>query len=409
VNYFSSKSRSAPAWLGSTRQLLPATVACALLGSLVTAPAQTKLSSSQVRSEVSRLSANDQRQDLRLYSLEKDVDYLQRKGAYSPRGPSSISAKAPVETLPTATTYTVRPGDTVWRIAMNHRVSPGEIIQLNGLKSDTVTTGQTLKIPAKGAIQPPPSVAVSTSTKSNSPSTPKSSPGGSHTIQSGETFSQIAQKYGLSQTALKQANPKVNPNVIIVGAKLNLPSGTTAKTTAPISTPTPSNATPPVATTSDTQRHTVRSGDTLSSIASTYRVSTASIQRSNTLANPDRLKIGQIITIPSGTPQAQPALSTAATPAATPAANTTPAYPTTPLTNTPSPALNPKISPGPAPQANPRGVLSYRVHSTDTLESIASTFGTTPDKIRELNRKPANSKVTTDEEILVPAMAAVSL
>ncbi len=404
MNYFSSKSRSAPAWLGSTRHLLPATVACALLGSLVTAPAQTKLSSSQVRSEVSRLSANDQRQDLRLYSLEKDVDYLQRKGAYSPRGPSSISAKAPVETLPSATTYTVRPGDTVWRIAMNHRVSPGEIIQLNGLKSDTVTTGQTLKIPAKGAIQPPPSVAVSTSTKSNSPSTPKSSPGGSHTIQSGETFSQIAQKYGLSQTSLKQANPKVNPNVIVVGAKLNLPSGTTAKTTPPVSTPTPSNATPPVATTSDTQRHTVRSGDTLSSIASTYRVSTASIQRSNTLVNPDRLKIGQVITIPSGTPQSQPAVSTAATPAT----NTTPSYPTTPLTNTPSPTLNPKISPGPAPQTNPRGVLSYRVHSTDTLESIASTFGTTPDKIRELNRKPANSKVTTDEEILVPAMAAVS-
>jgi lysozyme len=288
---------------------------------------------------------------------------------------------------------------------MNHRVSPGEIIQLNGLKSDTVTTGQTLKIPAKGAIQPPPSVAVSTSTKSNSPSTPKSSPGGSHTIQSGETFSQIAQKYGLSQTALKQANPKVNPNVIVVGAKLNLPSGTTAKTTPPVSTPTPSNATPPVATTSDTQRHTVRSGDTLSSIASTYRVSTASIQRSNTLVNPDRLKIGQVITIPSGTPQSQPAVSTAATPAT----NTTPTYPTTPLTNTPSPALNSKISPGPAPQTNPRGVLSYRVHSTDTLESIASTFGTTPDKIRELNRKPANSKVTTDEEILVPAMAAVSL
>jgi spore germination protein YaaH len=78
-------------------------------------------------------------------------------------------------------------------------------------------------------------------------------------------------------------------------------------------------------------------------------------------------------------------------------------------TNTPSPTLNSKISPGPAPQTNPRGVLSYRVHSTDTLESIASTFGTTPDKIRELNRKPANSKVTTDEEILVPAMAAVSL
>lgn len=384
-------------------------VTCALLSYPVSSFAQSKLSSSQVRSEVSRLSANDQRQDLRLYSLEKDVDYLQRRGAYSPRGPSSASAKAPVDTLPTATTYVVRPGDTVWRIAMNHRVSPGEIIQLNGLKSDTVTTGQTLKIPAKGAIQPPQSFAVSTTSKPASASPSKSSTGGTHTIQSGETFSQIAQKYSISQTALKQANPKVNPNVIIVGSKLNLPSGSTSKTTPAVSPPAPSNSTPAIASTTETQRHTVRSGDTLSSIASAYHVSTSSILRSNTLDNPDRLKIGQIITIPSGTPQSQPAVSTTTkAPASNPIASA-PSYPPSTLTSTPSPAFNSKVSPGPAPQANHRGVLSYRVHSTDTLESIASTFGTTPDKIRELNRKPANSKVAPDEEILVPAMGAVSL
>jgi hypothetical protein len=58
---------------------------------------------------------------------------------------------------------------------------------------------------------------------------------------------------------------------------------------------------------------------------------------------------------------------------------------------------------------NPRGVLSYRVHSNDTLESIASTFGTTPDKIREFNRKPANAKFAPNEEILIPSVGAVSL
>lgn len=411
VNYFLPKSRPSPSGSRSTqstfgspssvRRLLLCACATINLTSLpATAIAQSRLSSSQIRSEVSRLSANDQRQDLRLYDLEKDVDFLQRKGTYSPRGPSSTSAKAPVQALPSSTTYTVRPGDTVWRIAMNHRVSPGEIIQLNGLKSDTVNTGQTLKIPARGSSQPPPSVAVSAPSKSTSASTTKSSASGTHTIQSGETFSQIAQKYGVSQSALKQANPQTNPNVIVVGGKLNLPSGTSTK--ASPSTPTSVPSTPAVAsTTTNTQRHIVRSGDTLSSIASSYGVSSSALQRSNSLTSPDRLKIGQVITIPSGTPQSQPAaVATQATP---------PSYPTQALTNQPSPTAGPTVSPGPAPQNNHRGVLSYRVHSTDTLESIASTFGTTPEKIRELNRKPANSKVTPDEEILVPAMGAVSL
>lgn len=377
----------------------------AVLMALLNLPlgAQTRLSSSQVRNEVSRLSANDQRQDLRLYNLEKDVDYLQRKSGYTPRGPSTVSAKSTVQTLPTTTSYTVRPGDTVWRIAMNHRVSPGEIMQLNGLKSDSVNAGQTLKIPAKGSV-PPPAPISSQSAKSSTASAKKPSPpvGGTHIIQKGETFSQIAQQHGVSQSALKQANPQVNPDVIIVGAKLYLPTGSKA---APSATPpaiqAPKTSTTPASGTAGSRRHTVRPGETLSSIAASYGVSATSLQRSNYLSNPDRLSIGQVITIPAG---AAPAVARTE-PLPKPA---TPTYPANPSSSSSAPST-PTVSPGPAPQSNPRGVLSYRVHSTDTLESIASTFGTTPEKIRELNRKPAGSKVTPDEEILVPAMGAVSL
>jgi LysM repeat protein len=420
VNLFFPKSPTAhmelrpariPRLATSTSQRFPTLwIGLILLICLGTLPAtaQSRLSSSQIRSEVSRLSSNDQRQDLRLYNLEKDVDYLQKKVSYHPRGPSSTSAKAPLAPLPTATTYIVRPGDTVWRIAMNHRVSPGEIMQLNGLKSDAVNVGQPLKIPAKGSVPPAPikSTPTPTPSKPNTTSTPKPSlPSGStHTIQKGETFSQIAQHYGVSQNALKQANPQVNPNVIIIGSKLNLPSGTQAKAgpTAP-ATPVAAKPTTP---SNGAQRHTVRPGDTLSSIASSYGVSATAVQRANTLANPDRLSIGQVLAIPSGGTTAQAQTPAPNTPTNPVVKTTPPSYPSTALTNTPNPA---PVSPGPAPQSNPRGVLSYRVHSTDTLESIAATFGTTPDQIRELNRKPAGSKVTTDEEILVPAMGAVSL
>jgi LysM repeat protein len=44
-----------------------------------------------------------------------------------------------------------------------------------------------------------------------------------HTIQSGETLSWIAKRYGISLSALRAANPKVDPNRVRPGTVLNLP------------------------------------------------------------------------------------------------------------------------------------------------------------------------------------------
>ena len=404
-----------------------------------TATAQSRLFNSGLRSEVSRLSTNDQQQDLRLYHLEQDVDTLKRRAgirsASSPTisGKSTASSKSPVTPV-TPQTYTVRPKDTLWRIAMAHRVSPGDIMTYNGLTSESVRVGQTLRIPPRGAA-----TAVATSTKSSS--TPASSTsratsttstsGRTHTIGTGETFSQIAHRYQVSQAALQAANPGVNPNVIIVGNTLKIPASsksapttTTAQTATPSSKP-PATATAPASSASGT--HIVRAGESLGSIAAAHGTTTAALLRANQLENPDKLVVGQKLQLSGAASSTSKAGSNASTPSvAESKASTTPAYPaatatpsskappantnTAPLNSASTASTRPTaVSPGPAPQNNHRGVLSYRVDSTDTLESIAATFGTTPDKIRELNRKPAGSKVTPNEEILVPATGAVSL
>ncbi len=386
-----------------------------------------------LRREVSRLSANDHVQDIRLSNLERNVDSLQRRVPYSPKGPSAltassgkspvaattVSAKSPVTPPTPETSYSVRPGDTLWRIAMNHRVSPGEIMQLNGLRSDTVQAGQKLRIPSRGGS--PAAAAAPAKTAATKPA-----PAGSatHVIASGDTFSGIAQRYGVSQSALQQANPKVNPNVILIGSTLVIPAGgkPTASTPPPASmtasTAAAATAAIPAAPTPDSsRRHTVQSGETLTSIASTYGVTTAALQHANRLSDPDRLTLGQQLVIPAG--GSKPANIVRSTPpaarmASNSATASAPAYPATdssglqPTTDAAKLDI-PAASPGPLPQDNPRGVLIYRVHSTDTIESIAATFGTTPQKIRELNRKPAGSKVSANEEILVPAMGAVGL
>ncbi|AWN23601.1 hypothetical protein DKM44_10475 [Deinococcus irradiatisoli] len=53
-----------------------------------------------------------------------------------------------VGSLGRAATYTVQPGDTVYQIARNLGVEPGEVLKLNRLSTSTLKVGQQLQLPA---------------------------------------------------------------------------------------------------------------------------------------------------------------------------------------------------------------------------------------------------------------------
>ncbi len=57
---------------------------------------------------------------------------------------------------PRTTTYTVRKGDNLSRIASRHGVSIDAIRSANGLSGDNINVGQKLKIPAKGSVSKSP-------------------------------------------------------------------------------------------------------------------------------------------------------------------------------------------------------------------------------------------------------------
>ncbi|MFV0447093.1 MAG: N-acetylmuramoyl-L-alanine amidase [Vibrio sp.] len=105
-------------------------------------------------------------------------------------------------------------------------------------------------------------------------------------VQSGDSLSVIAAKYGTSVDAIKQTN-KLTSNSLAVGQVITLPGGSTA----PIPVPVVSN---PVET--ETITHSVEKGDYLGKIASTYKVSVAEIKRENSLKS-DTLKLGQKLKI----------------------------------------------------------------------------------------------------------------
>lgn len=64
------------------------------------------------------------------------------------------------------TTYTVRPGDTLWQIAANHRLTMAELLAMNDLSEDAVLLPDTVLVvwQAPTPTQPPPSVEEETAT-----------------------------------------------------------------------------------------------------------------------------------------------------------------------------------------------------------------------------------------------------
>ncbi|MFG0605572.1 N-acetylmuramoyl-L-alanine amidase [Vibrio mimicus] len=106
-----------------------------------------------------------------------------------------------------------------------------------------------------------------------------------HKVQRGESIGLIANQYGVSVDALKQAN-QLKSSTITIGQWLTIPGAQ-----MPIPVPTVSN---PVET--ETITHVVKSGDFLGKLSSTYKVSVASIKKENNLKS-DTLVLGQKLKI----------------------------------------------------------------------------------------------------------------
>ena len=96
-----------------------------------------------------------------------------------------------------------------------------------------------------------------------------------YTVQSGDTLSSIAAKFGTNYQALASLNGISNPNLIYVGQVLRV-NGSASNSSV---------------------YYTVRAGDNLSAIASRYGTSYQSIASLNGLANPNLIFAGQTLKI----------------------------------------------------------------------------------------------------------------
>lgn len=113
-----------------------------------------------------------------------------------------------------------------------------------------------------------------------------------HVVQPGQTLFSIARMYGVDIWTLARANNLVNPNRIYVGQRLVIPAKSTTLPAAGV--------------------YVVKVGDTLYSIALTYKTTAWAIAQANGIYNLDHIYVGQWLIIPGVAPAPTP------TPAPTP-------------------------------------------------------------------------------------------
>jgi len=173
--------------------------------------------------------------------------------------------------------------------------------------------------PAAPVIDTNPPVAAPTPALA----TPTVAPTGSeYVIVKGDTFASIAKKQGVSVRALKEANPNVNPAKLKINQKIQLPAPKAGALAADTIKPTASSthASEPVvsAPNGSASSYTVKSGDTLTRIASHFGVSVKSVKEANSLKT-EKIKVGQKLKIPAKKAAKTPPSASVPTPVVTPA------------------------------------------------------------------------------------------
>lgn len=131
----------------------------------------------------------------------------------------------------TSSSYTVKLGDSLWKIAQANNVSVANLKSWNNLTSDNIYPGQTLIINSSFSGSGSSSSSSSNSSSGSSSDSSSSNSTSKYTVVTGDSFATIAKKFNISITTLQSLNPQINNiNLIYVGQVINVPSnaGTTS-------------------------------------------------------------------------------------------------------------------------------------------------------------------------------------
>ena len=243
-------------------------------------------------------------------------------------------------------THKVEKGETIIQIALKYNVTPYDIYKLNPDAQSGLKPNSVLLIPKKAG-------------------TPKRSPQAkTHKVEPKETLFAIEKKYGVSDEALKRANPDLEKLGLQIGQTLVIPSNTTAKTVAP--------------TPEKNVYHLVLPKETKFSIAKQYGITIEELEKRNPEVIPN-LPIGYQLTIKGTAPKKDKIA-----------------------------VVEPKIeTPKPiAPKVPTINHVDYEVKPKETLYSLSKMAGLGQEELIKLNPALANG-VEVGMILKVPSTASI--
>lgn len=254
---------------------------------------------------------------------------------------------------------------------------------------------------------------------------------GYYTVQSGDTLSGIALKFSTTSSKLAQLNSISNPNLIYVGQRLlvNQSSNSNSSSSGQSSSTTTN-------TEASAASYTVKSGDTLSGIASQYNTTVNQIVSLNQLSNPNLIYVGQVLKLKNSQTTNSSSSSSSSTAATTAGTYTVKAgdtlsaiasrYSTSSstlasLNSLSNPNLiyvgqvlkvssNASTSSSASSSANSTvtTAASYTVKSGDTLSAIAAKYGTTYQALASTNSISNPNDIYVGQVIKVSATATAA-
>ncbi|EHC2907635.1 TPA: 1,4-beta-N-acetylmuramoylhydrolase [Listeria monocytogenes] len=248
--------------------------------------------------------------------------------------------------------YTVVKGDSLWRIANNHKVTVANLKAWNNLKSDFIYPGQKLKVSAGSTTSDTNTSKPSTGTSTSKPSTGTSTNAKVYTVVKGDSLWRIANNNKVTIANLKAWN-NLKSDFIYPGQKLKVSAGSTSNTNKSKPSTNTNTSKPSTNTNTNAKVYTVAKGDSLWRIANNNKVTIANLKAWNNLKS-DFIYPGQKLKVSAGS---------------------------TTNTNTAKPSTN-----------NPSNstVKTYTVKKGDSLWAISRQYKTTVDNIKAWNKLTSN-------------------